>query len=52
MNPEQQTWNDNDVLMWLMGYNKCSTLPENVDNGGSDTCIQAGGIWEMSVSSV
>lgn len=37
----------NDILIWLISYSKCSTLVENVDNGGSDQYIQLGGIWYM-----
>ena len=39
------------MLTMDFGYNKCTTLVGDVDNGGGYSCVGSQGIWELSVSS-
>ena len=35
----------------FINYNQCTTLVRDVDNGENYACVEAGGIWDVSIPS-
>lgn len=45
------TLDANDGQYRLIHCKKCTSVAEDIDNGWGDACVEAGSIWEITVSS-